>query len=298
MVTTINIVVATDNHYAVLLAALIKSVEINHKTEEPIKFIVIDDGVSLANKEKINHSAHSDLISIEWVKSKNAIPEGIKLPLDSTSFPLTAYLRIFAPYVVPGDAVKIIYLDVDVILMTDISDFLKIDLEGHLFGAIQDVQETVSCSWAGIPNYKELGIHPDTKYFNSGVLLIDAPRWRNENVAERVIKALHDNEKYVNYADQYGLNVVLYDQWLQIAPDWNNFAFQEIENPKIIHFLDVKPIFNTYASSERYKELFYEYLSQTPFSNFKIISGKRRFIKKMATKYKKKFFRLFSFSNR
>lgn len=296
MKNTIHIVAATDNHYAILLAALIKSIEVNHTTQEPIKFIVIDDGVSSKNKEKINKSYNSALISVEWVKSKNAIPNGIKLPLDKTSFPLTAYLRIFAPYVVPEDAEKIIYLDVDTILLADISAFFNIDLKGHLFGAIQDVQKVVSCSWAGIPNYKELGIHPDTLYFNSGVLLIDAPRWRKEKVAEKVMKALHDNEKYVNYADQYGLNVVLYDQWLQIDPRWNNFAFEEIENPKLVHFLDVKPIFSNYASLEKHKTLFYEYLRETPYKDFKPISGNRRFIKKMTTKYKKKFLRLFQSS--
>ncbi|MCH5685125.1 hypothetical protein LWM68_13245 [Niabella sp. W65] len=53
---TIYIVAATDNHYAILLAALIKSVEINHKTPEKIVFTVIDDGISTANRDKIAQS--------------------------------------------------------------------------------------------------------------------------------------------------------------------------------------------------------------------------------------------------
>ncbi|HEX7757694.1 MAG TPA: glycosyltransferase family 8 protein [Niabella sp.] len=284
---TIHIVAATDNHYAVLLAALLKSVEINHKTPERIHFTVIDDGVSAKNKEKIRQSVHSDKIILSWVPSKKSIPAGITLPLDKTGFPLTAYLRIFAPYVVPEEAEKIIYLDVDTLVQADISDLLNIDLQHYLFGAILDVQETVSCSWAGIPNYKELGIPADTKYFNSGVLLINAQRWRKEQVAQRVMKALHENREYVNYADQYGLNVVLYNQWLEIDPEWNNFAFKEIENPKIIHFLDIKPIFTTYKSSPKYRELFFSYLNQTPFKNFKLRNGNKRFLKKVHTKLKK-----------
>jgi lipopolysaccharide biosynthesis glycosyltransferase len=41
----ITLVVATDNFYAILLSALLKSIEINHKTEEKIHVYVINDGI-------------------------------------------------------------------------------------------------------------------------------------------------------------------------------------------------------------------------------------------------------------
>jgi lipopolysaccharide biosynthesis glycosyltransferase len=43
---TISIVVASDNHYAILIAALLKSIDLNHKTDEHIDFHIIDDGIS------------------------------------------------------------------------------------------------------------------------------------------------------------------------------------------------------------------------------------------------------------
>lgn len=46
----ISIVVASDNHYAVMIAALIKSVEINHISNELLSFTIIDDGISKTNK--------------------------------------------------------------------------------------------------------------------------------------------------------------------------------------------------------------------------------------------------------
>jgi lipopolysaccharide biosynthesis glycosyltransferase len=50
----ITIVVASDNHYAILIAALLKSIEINHKTPEHIDFYIIDDGISHESIRKIN----------------------------------------------------------------------------------------------------------------------------------------------------------------------------------------------------------------------------------------------------
>ncbi|WP_114789069.1 glycosyltransferase family 8 protein [Niabella yanshanensis] len=283
---TIHIVAATDNHYAILLAALVKSVEVNHHTPEPVVFTVIDDGISAGNRKKIAASVQGGRVSINWVNSKNLIPENIQLPLDNSAFPLTTYLRIFGPYA-PAEASKVIYLDVDTIVLDDISKLWHTDLNNNLFAAVQDVQETVSCSWAGIPNYKELGIPPETKYFNAGVLLINAKRWRDEQIAGKVIQFLHENRKHINYADQYGLNGVLYNQWLQLDPQWNWFAFKEHQRPALIHFLDIKPIFKNYKSEPLFQKYFFEYLNQTPFKGTKLIAGNRRILKKIRTRIKK-----------
>lgn len=42
---TISIVVASDNFFAIMIAALLKSIDLNHFTEEHIDFYIIDDGI-------------------------------------------------------------------------------------------------------------------------------------------------------------------------------------------------------------------------------------------------------------
>ena len=48
MNNNISVIVASDNHYAILIAALLKSIEVNHKTSEHIDFYIIDDNISKA----------------------------------------------------------------------------------------------------------------------------------------------------------------------------------------------------------------------------------------------------------
>lgn len=287
MIEPISIVLASDNHYAVLIAALIKSIEHNHKTSERLDFYIIDDGVSAKNRKKIQDSIDPAITRLIWRESATIIPPAIQLPADSTSFPFTAYLRIFAPYVVPEQLTKVLYLDVDMLVLEDISTLWHIDLAGKLFAAVQDIQKVVSCSWGGIPNYKELGMDADTKYFNSGLLLIDAKKWRDADITNQVISCLHEHLQFVNYADQYGLNVVLVDQWLELDPCWNWFATFEHERPYIIHFLDIKPIFKNYKSNKAFQLLFYKYLNLTEWKNYKPISGNNRVVRKVYNKLKK-----------
>lgn len=290
----ISLVVASDNQYAILLGALLKSIEVNHKTEERIDVYILDDNISDKNKEKLKQTVSLDIFALHWLKIDSVIPPDITIPIDNTAFPLTCYYRIFAPYAVPEEVEKLIYLDVDMIVRQDISKLWHTDIGDKLFGAVQDWQLTVSCSWGGIQNYKQLGIPADTKYFNSGLLVMNTRKWRREEATKRVIDFMHDNIEYVNYADQYGLNGVLYDQWYQLDPNWNWFALFENNNPYIIHFLDVKPIFKSYKSIPAFKDEFYHYLKFTPWKDYKPVHNYNRFFKKVYTKLKKKSLQLFS----
>jgi lipopolysaccharide biosynthesis glycosyltransferase len=288
----ISIVVASDNHYAILIAALLKSIELNHKTGEHIDFHIIDDGIAPKTKEKLSTIADPKMITLKWFKSKEIVPANIIIPVDNSAFPLTVYMRVFSPYVVDKDVDRLIYLDVDTIVQDDISKLWNTDLGDYTVGAIQDVGGTVDCAWGGIRNYKDLGLTADTKYFNSGVLVIKPKKWREEDLSNQVITALSTYKEYVQLADQYGLNVVLANKWKQLDPKWNWFAFKEDEKPYLVHFLDIKPIFTSYASQDVYRKEFYRYLSMTPWKNFKPINGKQRYVRKVINKIKKAFLKL------
>ncbi|MEY2903864.1 MAG: hypothetical protein RLY89_2970 [Bacteroidota bacterium] len=289
----ISIIVASDNHYAILIAALLKSIEINHKSPEHIDFYIIDDGIASGTRDKLNAVVAPERITLKWIKSNNIVPAGINIPVDTSSFPLTAYLRIFAPYAVDQDLDRLIYLDVDTIVKADISELWNTDIGDYILAAAQDPGKNVACEWGGIPNYKELGLSADTLYFNSGVLIFKPKIWREQNIAAQVMEALVKYKKHVRLADQYGLNVIMVNKWKQLDPKWNWFAFQEDVKPYLIHFLDIKPIFTSYNSQPVYKDEFFHYLKMTPWKDFQPQSGHRRTLRKIFNKIKKRLLILF-----
>ena len=280
----ISIAVASDNHYAILIAALLKSIDLNHKSQEHIDFYIIDGGISSNNKSKLNSIVSNDRFTLIWIKSEDILPKGIEIPIDTTSFPLTTYYRIFAPYGVDQNLDRLIYLDVDTIVQSDIVNLWQIDMEDFILAAVQDIALYVTCEWAGIPNYKELGIAPDTMYFNAGVLVLKPKEWREQKIAEQIMKVLETHKKHVVLGDQYGLNVVMVNRWKQLDPKWNWFATEDDSNPFLIHFLDIKPIFTSYNSQPIYQKYFFEYLKMTPWENFKPISGNWRLARKLYNK--------------
>jgi lipopolysaccharide biosynthesis glycosyltransferase len=292
MKDTISIVVASDNFYAILIAALLKSIDVNHKTHEHIDFHIIDDGISTKFKSQLETIVDPSRLTIFWHSSKSIIPSNLSIPVDTSGFPMTTYLRVFAPNVVGLDVHKLLYIDVDIILQDDISKLWHMSTGEHVIAAVQDIAKTVDCEWGGLPNYKELGLDPKTKYFNAGVLLINTDKWREQNISAEIIGALIKYKETVQLGDQYGLNVVFATKWQELDQKWNWFASLENGNPSLIHFLDIKPIFTTYNSNEYFKQEFFRYLDMTPWKNFKVINGKNRLFRKAFNKVKKALLRL------
>jgi lipopolysaccharide biosynthesis glycosyltransferase len=283
----ITLVVATDDFYAILLSALLKSIEINHRTEEKIHVYVIDDKISKKNIELITKTVNSEVFSFFWHKAANIVPADIKFPNDKSALPITAYLRLFAPYMIPPSTKKIIYLDVDMIVLKDISVLYNVDLGGRMLAAVQDRCKTLGSGWGGVPNFRELGLNGDDEYFNSGLLVIDPIKWRELDISSKVIKVVSENIKSSRWPDQYGLNVVLVNQWISLDPRWNSFADELYDDPFIVHYLNIKPIFKSYKSQQVYFDLFHFYLTKTPYKNFKMLNNNRLLFRKVVNKISK-----------
>lgn len=284
----ITLVVVCNNHFAVLLAALLKSIDLTHKREEHINLYIVDDGLSGSNRTKLIRCICSAKITLIWVKIGDAIPKGTIIPMDNSSFPISAYLRLFASHFVESNVKKIIYLDADMILLEDISTLWNIDLQGYVVAAVVDRTGKVSNSWGGIKNYKELGLDFEAKYFNSGLLVIDIPKWREMNLTNRILACINENKLYAAFPDQYGLNVVLSNNWLELDPLWNCFPMATAENPYLIHFIGRKPIFKKYDYNQAYKKLFFEYLNQTEWRGFKPQMESSRIFRKFYNMMSKK----------
>ncbi|MBB5436373.1 lipopolysaccharide biosynthesis glycosyltransferase [Pedobacter sp. AK017] len=277
----IYIVCVCDNHYAILLAALIKSIEINHKSNEIIEYFIVEDGISRENKNRITNSIHQNATVIHWLPMKSCLPEEAKIPIDKSSLPLNIYTRLFIPHFIPDTVNKVIFLDVDMIVLEDISKLWHTDLENNIVGAVQDQFIQLVSRWGGVSNYKELGIAEDNKYFNAGLMVIDIQKWKAADITDKVIQCIFKNSALAQFQDQYGLNAVLAKDWKELDALWNRFAYSEDKRPFLIHFTGRKPIYKTYEFSEDYKKIFFEYLNQTDWKNFKPISETKRYFKKV-----------------
>lgn len=278
---TISVVVVCDDHYVILLAALIKSIETNLSAGRSIELWVVADNVTEQNRGKLYASVNTTITVLHWVDFA-ALVSKTPLPKDRSSYPLNIYARLFIPDLIPAHIEKVLYLDVDMIVVTDLYRLWNTDITDYHVAAVQDPRiKTFDNYWGGIINYKALGMPGSTKYFNTGLLLVNAGKWRKDRIAGQVLETIAHNIKYANYPDQYGLNIVLANRWLQLDDAWNTFVDDEKTTPLIIHFVGRKPIYKAYKYGKAYHELFYKYLHYTAWYDAKPINEYDRVLKKI-----------------
>lgn len=159
-------------------------------------------------------------------------------------FKISTYFRILAPSVLV-DTDKILYLDADIIINNDISELWNTDISGYTLAAVRE-ESIVALD-------KRLKMPAEYKYFNAGVVLLNAEKIRKYNKFEPVLEYLKENKNEILYLDQDALNAVLYDEWLEIDEKWNyhnTFILKKnnnrehvlLDNPAIIHYTGpVKP---------------------------------------------------------
>ena len=274
----ITLVVACDNHYLIMLAALLKSIEINHHTEEFIDVWVVEDHITTKNKKKL-HASIGDKMNIRWISMKDAIPKGMHLPLDKNTYPLNIFMRLFIPYFLPQSIEKAIYLDVDMLVLKDISELWHTAIEGNIAGAVTDsICKTID---RGMKNHKALGLNSEAPYFNSGLLLMDLKKWLQHDITPKVIECVNENRDFAAFSDQYGLNYALYGQWKELDPLWNYYSNGDNPQPFLIHFFHRKPFYLTYPYNPEYQGLFYAYLNQTQWQGQPPIGELKRYLVKI-----------------
>src|SRR5690606_33634254 len=135
---SITIVTVCDNNYIMLLASLLKSIEVNNTHGRPIEFYIVEDNISNRNKDKFEDSFFDNSIVIHWLKMASVVPKEAIIPSDSSTYPLNIYVRLFIPQFIPSKIRRVIYLDVDMVTEKDISELWETDIGDEIIGAVQD----------------------------------------------------------------------------------------------------------------------------------------------------------------
>ena len=258
---------AADDNYVKPLAVTLHSATRNLRTGSQLQAIIFDGGISEENHQKLKETFAESAANLFFLRPDLQDVSDLNISHHITH---TAYLRLLAGRILPSNIDKVIYLDSDLLVQDDLTDLWEMELDGNYALAVPDIacpfvdSRHADCNFVNsspyfaaispIANWKTLGMNPAAPYFNSGVMVLNVARMRQESIEEKLIACLKNNQRYVWCWDQYALNVVFANQWKPLPPRWNQGAYifdypdsnysplherefiQAKNNPAIIHF--------------------------------------------------------------
>lgn len=140
------------------------------------------------------------------------------------------YYRVLIPDLLP-DARKVLYLDVDMVVIGPLDELISTDVSGTGAGVVRAHYAKSRLEAFGV-------VHE--RYFNSGMMLMNLGYWRKHGVAEQALRFAIEHPSAVVAADQCALNIALRDQVTYLDPRWNctvaNAKRYTTLSPTIIHY--------------------------------------------------------------
>lgn len=205
----VNIVFNADNNYAPYLIILIERILSLRRAAYPIDFYILDAGIKSDYKNYIldeivgcygNVNVNILFIEIDPIDYAN-------LPRTVEYISLATYARLkIADYL--KDISRAIYLDIDIVVNSDIIELWEQNLDGHVAGACYDPFIEIFNS-----EYKEkIGLSSENKYFNAGVMLFNLDRCREINLFKQCLEWTEEYYGKFDLQDQDMLNGVLKSQ--------------------------------------------------------------------------------------
>jgi lipopolysaccharide biosynthesis glycosyltransferase len=189
-----------DNNYCPQAAVAIKSL-FESNSDLTIKVFALCIDVEEENMKKVlSLSNENHKIEIIDVNKYATIFEDVL-----SEWSISAYIRLIIDRVLPPEVNKILYMDCDTIVVSSLKELFQTDLEGNVAGAVYDKL---------LPKEAKTLIQFDLNdiYVNSGVMLIDVYKWKNDNIGQKCIDYLKNMPGAKSLPDQNAINVVLKNQ--------------------------------------------------------------------------------------
>ena len=245
------IALGADLHYLDKVETVIKSVSVhNHK----VKFYVFNDDLPSEWFLLMRHRLK--IIGSEIINVKKTAHNLRDFHLPNANLSYAAFFRYFIADEVLED--RVLYLDSDTIVNAKLDDLFYLDLQGYAIAAVQDFDQS---GWLTT--------------FNSGVMVIDAKKWRENRLTQSLLELTAQHHEHV-YGDQGILNMHFGDQWLHLDKEYNFMVgldqFLHLSGneewyqsnyygncePKIIHYTtEFKPW--THLTLTRFRKLWWFY---------------------------------------
>ena len=246
-----TIVLAGDRNYTTQLETTIKSILYHNRD---VKIYILNQDIMpdwFRKPRKIARMLGSEIIDVK-LPEQTVFQNWTKQAHISS----IAYARYFIPDYIQEDTV--LYLDCDLIINDKLDNLFEQNIEKRYIAAIRDA---------------------NGQGFNTGVLLINNEKWRQEKLRERLIEQSIQTTKEVEEGrfehfngDQTIFNQVLQDDWLELGRAYNLQVGHDVvalynnwqehltfsDQPVVIHFTTYRKPWTTLIAN-RYRDLWWEF---------------------------------------
>lgn len=196
-----NILVTLDLNYLPPLRVLLKSLFENN-AGEAFKIYMLHADIPEGERDKLDSFCRAHGSTLEEVRVPN---EAFSEAPVFSHYTKAMYYRLLAFQLLPADLDKVLYLDPDILVLNHVRPFYDMDISDHLYAG------ATHSAFVGITKYINqirLGNTDLAEYFNSGVLMMNLERQRQEISEQEIFSYVKKYENMLILPDQDVINAL------------------------------------------------------------------------------------------
>lgn len=209
-----QVVYACDDAYAMLAGVSMESLYEANGQESVLNVYILSNALSDENKDRLREIASNHGREVCFVELDGVIPKAGE-QLVAHKWSPTVYARLYAPQLLP-DAKRILYLDCDTLVLEPLRDLWNMDLEGRSCAAVSEPFSAL--------HKRNIGMKAEEAYYNSGVMIIDLEKWREEGALQHFFDVIARQNGHVSYPDQGVINEVYHGRIYTLPAKYNFFT--------------------------------------------------------------------------
>ncbi|UPL49833.1 glycosyltransferase family 8 protein [Hymenobacter sublimis] len=263
---TVHLAIAFDEGYITPVYVLLTSI-FHHNAGQQIELHAIASDVPVADKEAIAAYVRQQGAQLHYYELDADTTRNFPVPDKSEAWlTLATYYRLFFAQLAPPDVERLLYLDIDSLVVGDLTEVYQADIGSAVIGAVMEAE---------MPLRTELGIYRLEDYFNAGILLINLPQWREQRTTAQIMKIIAAHPEKLEYCDQDALNMHFQGRWHRLDCRYNlmkayiphDLAKRDyrrfLADKVIIHYNGRNKPWHR-ACENKLRFLYLEYLRQSP----------------------------------
>ena len=222
---TVHIATAINKGYLPYFAVMVQSIKNSRNVSREYCIHILSSDITHDDLVQMPYLGDDcftvDLIDVNWFKDKVAEFEFGEF------FTVECLYRLALLELLP-DIDKILYLDSDLIVLSDVSQLFDVDLAQNYVAAVKDIG-IAGMAGGYAPNEADrllkLGIDDFNSYFSSGVMVWDLKKTRSNFSLNQFVTWISENKP--RYSDQDCLNYFFKHSVLFLDMKWNTLFDSE-----------------------------------------------------------------------
>ncbi len=241
MKDSLHIAVAANERYMPGALVALAGVAVYAKTETPLHFHIFTEAVK---RETIEYTkATLTRLHSKCVVEEHVCDESILAGLPYWAGSRMASVRCNFPYILK-DVDWCLYLDCDVLYLASVEEHFSYRDESVYACVVQEECAKTrheACTWAKARCRVNV---PDDEYFNSGVMLFNFKKCREDKVPEKIEQFFKDYPD-VELPDQTAMNVIFNGNKRMILPKFDRLQIfmsdEKLRERPVIHYVSGNP---------------------------------------------------------